>query len=791
MATTPRYFSGESARRMENIRGLRRTQAVRQTGRVIGAGSIGATQGAAAGAAWLAAHPLSTYEADRQRFFEGLAATTPVMQAAIQRENAILNRELQRTLAQMEIAQDIMQKDLEASRSNQQTFFNIRNQQSRIMFDQATKDMDTLANGSDQVQGVLADYDNGIGFTPDLREQEMRTSRTSGGGGGGGGTSHEYERQRFLQNPRAIYASQPMTADMARELIAGVQNGSIAMADPSGAAVPASEAQEISVAAAIIQQFGGDGTDVAGVLDELYPNAAPQEKSLAVQAAGSYQANIPGTLDDFPSEMRSRVEVGANTLAEQRAQAVRQASTSTSTRSGGGAMEPPPVPQGTPPEAARALGLTRTELEAALADQNSGYTPDQADAIREYYDSTYEAAEEAMAEVMRTGSATDDETGMDKTTDIVHAANQIAARYGLSPEELFNKTKSQSPNQAIVGMEWSQVVSAANVNTSQRATRNTNEAIDNLAKVPMTGANDDALRAVSQDLENQRETFSKTADDAAALTNRVLSGDNDAELEVEAEARGFGSVEEYRQSLEQEQADEAFRRQGTTTMFGLEVPADEVPDASDIGGLTLYTWELANQYPAHPPLQQFIQDQMNSPEFAEWMSDRGYVGSPTPELFREFQREYRQVRRMNNTYNRRQRQLRQSAQERLGLTSEQAAGAAAAALDAEDLAQDPEQVYTRRGTRQYRKRLAERTREQQARIRKQALDTQPEGTARRTRAGGLGDLIRGRIPAQPSQQTAAGRGAGAALPELTADDGLDEASVTREARRLGGNGQRR
>jgi len=689
----PRYFSGESARRMENIRGLRRTQAVRQVGRVIGSGAIGATQGAVAGSEWLAANPVHTYDRDRQRFYEALAAATPQMQMALERENQIQNRALQRQVQALGALRDVMGEQASTARKNGDIILSRQLEMARYQFNNGQRDLNRLENGTPEAQELLGQYLNNQGLTPELQG----LGRRSGGGARSSGaafTEAEIGSARASVNPRNVFGGQ-LSSQNLDDLTVAARTGALSiMQGGSGAALP--NPGGLNGQAALIN-YAGSGMseeDKLALLRQRNPSYDEAQLRDALTRTQSYSAAFTGT-EDLPPGINSAVENQARAIAMQN-------------RSGGGGGT---GSGGSLPNASAAdnqyLAMTDAEFANATSQGvQDPLPPDEVARLQALREQAYGEAATAVSGLVQRVTTADAE-GYQNLTDAVRQINQISNATGLRPEVIWDLVKVNSPLEAVSNnMTWTQALSEANEVTGRTYDEAMQAPLNELERVRGVSFSDAGVRAAADEMLNTHESFRKESGRAAAET-RAIAGTPEAasgsgertELSPDEAAEIQRQAEEAEAQAQQEAEDEAFRQQGYTSVYGLEVPTSSLPDQDDLGGRVLFAWDLAEQYPAHPPLQQFIQDQMSSPEFSEWMSDRGYVGQPTKELFREFQREYRQVRRMNEIHNRRQRRLSRAAQDRLGLGEEasRAVGQAAAGEMPE------EGAYTRGRTQQYRR----------------------------------------------------------------------------------------
>jgi len=726
----PRYFSGESARRMENIRGLRRTQAVRQVGRVIGSGAIGATQGAVAGSEWLAANPVHTYDRDRQRFYEALAAATPQMQMALERENQIQNRALQRQVQALGALRDVMGEQAATARKNGDIILSRQLEMARYQFNNGQRDLNRLENGTPEAQELLNQYLNNQGLTPELQGLGMR----SGGGARSSGaafTEAEIRSARASVNPRNVFGGQLSTQNM-DDLTVAANTGALSITQPGGAELRG--AAGLNGQAALIN-YAGSGMTEQQKLELLRQRVGSgyddNQLRSALSNTQNHSAAFTGT-EDLPPGISSAVENQARAIASQNRGA-----------GGGGTGAGGSLPNAS---AADNQYLAMTDAEFANATSQvvqDPLPPNEVARLQALREQAYgEAASAVEGLVQRVTTA--DAEGYQNLTDAVRQINQISNATGLRPEIIWDMVKVNSPLAAVSNsMTWTQALSEANEVTGRTYDEAMQAPLNELERVRGVAFSDAGVRAAADEMLNTHESFRKESGRAAAETRAIAgtpeaqSGSGErAELTPQETAEIQRQAEEAEAQAQQEAEDEAFRQQGYTSMYGLEVPTSSIPDQDDLGGRVLFAWDLAEQYPAHPPLQQFIQDQMSSPEFAEWMSDRGYVGAPTKELFREFQREYRQVRRMNEIHNRRQRRLSRAAQDRLGMGEDasRAVGQAAAGEMPE------EGAYTRARTQQYRRGTGKEARELSKNIR---------------------DVQRGRPTAEQSQEESRAAQAGA------------------------------
>ena len=689
----PTFFSGESARRMERIGRERRQLARVQTARTLTAGAMGATEGATAAQAFLAAHPAHSYERDRARFFQALEAATPAMQAAVAREQYIRQKNLQIMRSSLEATIAIMQEEGANARNtanlNQERYLADREVQLREYYNT----MGLLQNGSTGYQTDRTRFFEDAGY-PGLAAQSSRSSR--------GGESFSAAEINAIMDAEGVDLGDPRL-DLA-QIRTAIQNGSLDVRDAAGG-MPYDHGSDALTAAVARARFpdnpeaarewaitnGYDGPD----FQTDYNDAA------TTQVVVSNPENLPQTL---------RMQRAQNVLPTILAGRGGSAGTATSTPT-------------TPADLARDQ-VTRRRYNA-MSEQEFGNKMEElqsagngalAAALRRQRDEDYSLTVDFVQQSLGDVNETED---MISLNDALYAVNDASAALGIPKAEAWRRTVAElgdSLPPELRGMTYEQAQAATNTFAGDEM-RQFGQDLQTIRASGSRAMPQGTLAAMDQ-LMGLMESFSgdenyirseqqRTTDPNAPVTRET------APVEEPAPAEDGGApeavVDEQRALLDanrrdldaQRQANEERLKRGKVLMYGMEVDADRVPD--DIGGQVMLMWELASEYPQHPPLQQAIQDQMNSPEFSEWMESRGYTGTPTKQLFREFQREYRVARRMNRARQRRQIQMNRMTQNRLG----QAPG-----LDTRAPSEIQEEgVFTQQRGREYRQQVGQETRD--------------------------------------------------------------------------------
>jgi len=689
----PTFFSGESARRMERIGRERRQLARVQTARTLTAGAMGATEGATAAQAFLAAHPAHSYERDRARFFQALEAATPAMQAAVAREQYIRQKNLQIMRSSLEATIAIMQEEGANARNtanlNQERYLKDR----EVQLQEYYNTMGLLQNGSTAYQADRTRFFEDAGY-PGLAARSSRSSR--------GGESYNSAEINIMMDAEGV----DLGDDRLKlgEIREAIRNGSLSVRDAAG----------------------GEGFDAnshaltAAVARARFPDDPDAARAWAISNGYDGQNFQTDYNDAATTEVIVRDHENLPyTLQTQRAQNVlplllagRGALTGTATST-----------PNTPADLARDQ-ITRRSYNA-MSEEEFGTKMTQledagnealAAALRRQRNEDYSRTVGFVSESLGDVNETED---MISLNDALYAVNDASAALGIPKAEAWRRTVAElgdSLPPELRGMTYEQAQAATNTFAGDEM-RQLGQDLQTIRASGSRAMPQGTLAAMDQ-LMGLMESFSgdenyirseqqRTTDPNAPVTRETAPVEEPEGVDVD------GAPEQAQRQLlqgdadaqailqEQQQANEERLKRGKVLMYGMEVDADRVPD--DIGGQVMLMWELASEYPQHPPLQQAIQDQMNSPEFSEWMESRGYTGTPTKQLFREFQREYRVSRRMNRARQRRQIQMNRMTQNRLG----QAPG-----LDTRAPSEIQEEgVFTQQRGREYRQQVGQETRD--------------------------------------------------------------------------------
>jgi hypothetical protein len=324
------------------------------------------------------------------------------------------------------------------------------------------------------------------------------------------------------------------------------------------------------------------------------------------------------------------------------------------------------------------LGMSQDDFDSLR--MNPEITPDDFDRLAAMRQDQYQRGAAFVAGMLAQPGDVGDVSVL---TDALKAVDDTAQLQGLNREEVWEAAKQIALQNLPPGERpsWAgQNLATLQAQVSVETQRFQDEAYQEVSRIradfQRSGVQDQETLDMMDGLAGLVEQQATGTRNRQQQVQETIIQEADAAPEEPAPAEEGGAPEavadgqqailgETRRVLDaQRQANEERLKRGKVLMYGMEVDADRVPD--DVGGQVMLMWELASEYPQHPPLQQAIQDQMNSPEFSEWMESRGYTGPATKQLFREFQREYRVARRMNRVRQRRQIQMNRMAQNRLG-----------------------------------------------------------------------------------------------------------------------------
>ena len=689
---------------MQRIGRERRQLARVQTARTLTAGAMGATEGATAAQAFLAANPAHSYERDRARFFQALESATPLMQAALTREHYVRQINYRIASDNLAAAQEIMGQKAAASRTNSQLDAARAEDEAGVALGRLNGQLSKLYEGSELYQGAVGDYLNSLGMDPDVaRAQGTR------GSGGGGGTGGSRATSGYID---LLRGAQPLSVQDLRggEFVPSVESGAIMITDAAGTPVTGSSTN--------YEYLNVLSEAPANATDEELINRARQEgiqgDDATLRAGLNKAAALEITIMDR-NALPDRIQTQLNTA--------------TLSALGGGTGT-----GGTPTQADIAeydeqrfvLGMSQSEFDSLSL--NPSITPGDFDRLASMRQDQYQRGAAFVAGMLAQPGDVGDVSVL---TDALKAVDDTAQAQGLNREEVWEAAKQialqnlpadQRPQwanmnlamlQAQVSDETQQFQDEAYQEVSriradfQRAGVQDQETLDMMDG--LAGLVEQQATGTRNRQQQVQETVMQEAD--AAPEEPAPAEEGGAPEAVEDEQQAV--LDATRRDLDaQRQANEERLKRGKVLVYGMEVDADRVPD--DIGGQVMLMWELASEYPQHPPLQQAIQDQMNSPEFAEWMESRGHTGTPNKLLFREFQREYRVARRMNRVRQRRQIQMNRMAQNRLGQ---------APSLDTPAPPEIQEEgVFTRQRGREYRAEARQATQEARRDYRQELQD---------------------------------------------------------------------
>lgn len=690
----PTFFSGESARRMERIGRERRQLARVQTARTLTAGAMGATEGATAAQAFLAAHPAHSYERDRARFFQALEAATPAMQAAVAREQYIRQKNLQIMRSSLEATIAIMQEEGAHARNtanlNQARELSDREVQ---LQDYYTK-LGLLHNGSTAYQADRTQFFQDAGY-PGLAARSSRSSR--------GGESFGSAEIEVMMDAEGVDLGDPrLTLGQIRTAI---QNESLDVRKAAGGV--AYDANSPSLTAAVARARFPDDPEAARAwaITNGYDGQdfrADYNDAATTEVVVTNPESLPHTL---------RMQRAQNVLPTILAGKGGSAGTATSTPTTPADMARDQVTR------RRYNAMSEEEFDSKMEALTNTGNEALAAAMRRQRNEDYSQTVDFVSQSLGDVNTTED---MISLNDALYAVNDASAALGIPKAEAWRRTVAElgdSLPPELRGMTYEQAQAATNTFAGDEM-RQLGQDLQTIRASGSRAMPQGTLAAMDQ-LMGLMESFSgdenyirseqqRTTDPNASVTRETApveeSDGVDEEGAPELTQRQLlqGDAEDQALLQQQQQANEERLKRGKVLMYGMEVDADRVPD--DIGGQVMLMWELASEYPQHPPLQQAIQDQMNSPEFSEWMESRGYTGTPTKQLFREFQREYRVARRMNRARQRRQIQMNRMTQNRLG-----GVGTGLEAPSPTEI--DEEGVFTQQRGREYRAQARQETRD--------------------------------------------------------------------------------
>ena len=681
---TPSFFSGDSARRMETIRRERRQRARVQAARAITAAATGATEGASAAHAFLAANPSNTYARDRARFFEQLEAATPLMREVLQRE------------------QQIRQLDFDITKAQLETLGRIAAGKSAADQARMTTEARTAAENAEDMIGrfdlVAADIENGSATSQEAFAAFLQSTGLAGDEGG----------RRRQGTPSAaeiklvVGSLQPDLSLMAPgDIETAVSNGSIVARKQEGGQEVGADGPTIAYIGALRGRRNLTPRDAlafvqSGAAEEVRGNLSDEALAEQLVDASQYTVTVNAeNMDNLPRSVTSDLN--------RRALAQIQQDPGTSRQTQRDNLEERQITNALSEtgflrmvERMRENGMSEEELRQISTQRTADYNKGVqflTQVVRDYGNNEGTELTQIAKVLQRTSNALglDPQTLLDSTRDImgddwpealqdVRSVDQIQEGTNQEIEE-FNRASAEEVRKAR--------------NAYTRAEYGSSEqyaALDNLESQRTP-------QATLDDLTNARNTAGAQAAQPAADQPAAQPA---ADLPApEAADQQAAQAEQTAQQVQAEQqaADQARQDRGTELFYGFELPAGGIPE--DTGGKVLLMWQLAGQYPQHPPLEQAIQDQMNSPEFRSWMQSRGYGdGEPNKQLFREFQREYRVARSMNQIRQRRQIQLNRRAQNRLGTEAAQQMMESSTPNAISEISEDG--VFTRQRGREYR-----------------------------------------------------------------------------------------
>lgn len=749
---TPSFFSGDSARRMETIRRERRQRARVQAARAVTAAATGATEGASAAHAFLAANPSNTYARDRARFFEQLETATPLMREVLQREEQIRRLDFDITKAQLEtlgrVAAGKSAADQARMTAEQRTAEQVAEDERNRLTLVATD----IEQGSQGTQEALATFYEATG----LADEETSTSRRDGRAP----TAAEIDLVVGTLEP-------DLTLMQPGDLQTAVDNGSLVarkeegsqqvLADgPTMARIGALQGRRnmtLAEAKAFVQTGAANGVREGMSDDELAQELVDASKYTVTVNAEN--------MDRLPTSVQA--DLNRRALAQIQQDTGAGAGAGTSGQGQRGDLQ-----------ARRSVNsLNNDEFEDFVARmQDTGASQADIGQAVTQRAQDYEEGVRFLTSVVRNYGNNEGTEFSQLHTTLQRTANAL----GLDPQTVLNKVRED------MGSDWP--AELANVRSVEQIKEGANQEIEAYNEAASEGirkARNAYTRAEYDDggqlqrleeLESQR-TPQATLDDltnarntAGAQAAQPAAAQPAAEQPAadlpapDAAAQAEAEAEQTAQQVQAEQqaADQARQDRGTELFYGFELPAGSIPE--DTGGKVLLMWQLAGQYPEYPPLEQAIQDQMNSPEFRSWMQSRGYGdGEPNKQLFREFQREYRVARSMNKVRQRRQIQLNRRAQNRLGTEAAQAMMESSTPSPISDISE--EGVFTRQRGREYR----QQTRNELVQASPRRLDRE------RRSAGMLGGMRRQQQPEPPAnkqnprKRPGTGRSAATPLPD--------------------------
>ncbi len=594
------FFTPGASANMDRFLKERRNQTVRQAGRGLAAGIIGFNKGAEAGVKYLDEHQSNSYERDRARFMEEQKLKLEYLALQQQVENDVRTDNTKRWGAEVDANLDILQQRSEDAQhfATVNSGADARDLAHRTKADEAW--YDAQVNGNDTVTAMRGDLE-------DIEQELMASLGVGGSGGGGRGSGGSSGGSAYVMSDpfAAGLSAEDINHGIAAEQVQLLNRGEPMDSEDSNRVLPALKLLHDMKAGTVDRVAGMQQLTMMG-----YDPASLEQYSTAI---------IEGDPKKLAPPLQGALTSGAGTSTQL------QGVTSTSSflsNNWGTLMS------------ADDATLNQLAVDGSL-------TPEQLTTVAGHKTRILNAMVRNMAALGQTG----EDAATVRANRLAMA--KTASKYGMTPQEF-----------------WDFAGSRMGTSFGDFATENATQ-----SQVSEEGLKERYARTGSQAAAVRARRYGHKVDDTGvldALANggtyvmengelppaEVASATGAREAEEAAEAGGPAPVAaESEGAIDQQRAAEAnaaaeaeaeqaqLDADGNARLMGLTLRGDSIP-ATTAGQIDL-ALQLMEEYPKHPPLQEFKNALMEGDEIQEFARKRGYQNADPEWLFKQFTQEYR------------------------------------------------------------------------------------------------------------------------------------------------------